>query len=157
MALAYPRRSSSMAARASCVVLSRVTCSVRRAACGGTPAACRPAMTVQSSIHAYARVTTFLVLFSASHVRVRLGLLSSMTSYSASRAPPKVVKGARDPPDPPYPFPVPSRPPAGACGAGFFSFFTANTSKKSPFFQGKLCFCFTPPPASAASSAAVVG
>ena len=130
---AYPRRSSSTVARASCVVSSRVTCSVRRAACGGAPAARRPAIIVQSSVHAYARSTAFLELFSASHVRVRLGLLSSMNSYSAPRAPPpKVVKGARDPPDPPYPFPIPSRPPAGACGAGFFSFFTANTQEKSP-------------------------
>ena len=65
-------------------------------------------------------------------MRFRLGLLSSMTLYPAPHAPPKVVEGARDPPDRPYSFPVPSRPPADACGAGFFSFFTGNTSKKSP-------------------------
>ena len=65
-------------------------------------------------------------------MRFRLGLLSSMTFYPAPHAPPKVVEGARDPPDRPYSFPVPSRPPADACGAGFFSFFTANTREKSP-------------------------
>eukprot|EP00964_Phaeocystis_antarctica_P002907 scaffold1538_cov70-Phaeocystis_antarctica.AAC.2 len=55
-----------------------------------------------------------------------------MNSYSAPPAPPKLDKGARGPPDPPQPFPVPFRPPARACGARFFSFFTGNTSKKSP-------------------------
>jgi hypothetical protein len=45
-------------------------------------------------------------------------------------------KGARDPPDPPQPFPVPVRPPASACGARFFiSFFTANTGEESPFIH----------------------
>eukprot|EP00964_Phaeocystis_antarctica_P045202 scaffold26005_cov38-Phaeocystis_antarctica.AAC.5 len=51
-----------------------------------------------------------------------------MNSYSAPSAPPKLDKGARGPPDPPQPFPVPFRPPASACGARFFSFFTANTT-----------------------------
>ena len=55
-----------------------------------------------------------------------------MNSYSAPRARLRVVKSARDPPNPLQPFPVPFRPPASACGARFFSFFTANTSKKSP-------------------------
>ena len=55
-----------------------------------------------------------------------------MNSYSAPRVPPKLDKAARDPPDPPQPFPVPFRPPVSACGARFFSFFTGNTSKKSP-------------------------
>ena len=57
-----------------------------------------------------------------------------MHSYSAPRVPPKLDKAARDPPDPPQPFPVPFRPPASACGARFFSFFTANTGKKAPLF-----------------------
>ena len=61
-----------------------------------------------------------------------------MNSYSAPPAPPKLDKGARGPPDPPQPFPVPFRPPASACGARFFSFFTANTSKKPPLFP---CAC----------------
>jgi len=55
-----------------------------------------------------------------------------MNSYSAPRVPPKLDKAARDPPDPPQPFPVPFRPPASACGARFFSFFTANTGKTPP-------------------------
>ena len=70
-------------------------------------------------------------------MRFRLGLLSSMTFYPAPHAPPKVVEGARDPPDRPYSFPVPSQPPADACGAGFFSFFTANTTEKSPIYGDK--------------------
>ena len=65
-------------------------------------------------------------------MRFRLGLLSSMTLYPAPHAPPKVVEGARDPPGRPYSFPVPSRPPANASGAGFFSFFSGNTTKESP-------------------------
>ena len=60
---------------------------------------------------------------------------SCMNSYSAPRARPRVVKSARDPPNPLQPFPVPFRPPASACGARFFSFFTANTSKISPFSE----------------------
>ena len=63
-----------------------------------------------------------------------------MNSYSAPRARLRVVKSARDPPNPLQPFPVPFRPPASACGARFFSFFTANTSKKSPFFSANLPF-----------------
>ena len=55
-----------------------------------------------------------------------------MNSYSAPPAPQKLDQGARDPPDPPQSFPVPFWPPASACGARFFSFFTANTSKKPP-------------------------
>ena len=58
-----------------------------------------------------------------------------MNSYSAPPAPQKLDQGARDPPNPPQSFPVPFRPPASACGARVFSFFTANTSKKSPFWQ----------------------
>ena len=55
-----------------------------------------------------------------------------MNSYSAPRACPRVFKSARDPSNPPQPFPVPFRPSASACGARFFSFFTANTTEKSP-------------------------
>ena len=118
------------------VVSSRVTRSVRGAACGGASAAA-PAGYNRAVV--CTRVRTRYSFSSASHVRVRLGLLSSMTLYSAPRAPRKMIKGARDPPDPPYPFPVPSRPPAGACGAGFFSFFTAgNASKKSPISSSVL-------------------
>ena len=102
--------------------------------CRTTTVAVAPAwaIIVPWSEHEYARTTAFLGLFSASHVRFRLSLLSSMTSYPAPRGPPKAVKGARDPPVPPYPFRTPSRRPAGACGAGFFSFFTPTTREKSP-------------------------
>jgi hypothetical protein len=43
----------------------------------------------------------------------------------------------RDPSNPPQRFPAPFRPPASACGARFFSFFTANTGKKNRLFKGK--------------------
>ena len=55
-----------------------------------------------------------------------------MNSYSAPPAPQKLDQGARDPPNPPQSFPVPFRPPASACGARFFSFFTGTTGEKSP-------------------------
>ena len=106
-------------------------------ACVAPPEAAPPrpfrlAIIVQWYVRAYARTTAFFRLFLGSRARLCIGLPSSMTLYPAPRAPPKVVEGARDPPDPPYSFPVPSRPPADACGAGLFSFFTPNTSKKSP-------------------------
>eukprot|EP00964_Phaeocystis_antarctica_P107406 scaffold72128_cov57-Phaeocystis_antarctica.AAC.1 len=61
-----------------------------------------------------------------------------MNSYSAPSAPPKLDKDARGAPDPPQPFPVPFRPPASACGARFFSFFTANTMQKTNQRQANL-------------------
>ena len=58
-----------------------------------------------------------------------------MNSYSAPRVPPKLDKAARDPPDPPQPFPVPFRPPASACGARFFSFFPPPLRKNRRFAE----------------------
>ena len=59
-----------------------------------------------------------------------------MNSYSAPRVPPKLDKAARDPPDPPQPFPVPFRPPASACGARFFSFFPPPLRKNRQVCHG---------------------
>ena len=59
----------------------------------------------------------------ANFICIEVAWFCVMNSYSAPRVPPKLDKAARDPPDPPQPFPVPFRPPASACGARFFSFF----------------------------------
>jgi hypothetical protein len=61
-------------------------------------------------------------------------VLSYELILGATRVSKGVVKSARDPSNPPQPFPVPFRPSASACGARFFSFFTANTTERSPFF-----------------------
>ena len=90
----------------------RVTCSmssVRSAAYGGASAAA-PASYNRAVVCTRVRTYhSFLRRFLASQARLRIGWPSSMTSYRRHPRR-KVVRGARDPPDPPYTFPVPFRP-----------------------------------------------
>ena len=75
--------------------------------------------------------------FPAAGRRLRRRVFFFLYRHRASGQRPRreLSKSFRLPSAPSFPLPDPSRPPAGACGAGFFSFFTGNTSKKSPFFS----------------------
>ena len=72
--------------------------------------------------------------FPAAGRRLRRRVFFFLYRHRASGQRPRreLSKSFRLPSAPSFPLPDPSRPPAGACGAGFFSFFTGNTSKKSP-------------------------
>ena len=69
------------------------------------------------------RCVSCVATFDAQHV------CSQCRATPTSHTP---AKASSSPPFPPFPSPIPSQPPAGACGAGFFFFLSPNTSKKSP-------------------------
>ena len=66
-------------------------------------------------------------------------LRARMQRASGLRPRRELSKSFRLPSAPSFPLPDPSRPPAGACGAGFFSFFTATTQEKSPRKSRREC------------------
>ena len=74
--------------------------------------------------------------FPAAGRRLRRRVFFFLYRHRASGQRPRreLSKSFRLPSAPSFPLPDPSRPPAGACGAGFFSFFTGTAGKKSPLF-----------------------